>query len=127
MSARPIDDPKPGFFKKRLVKGGPFVGARLVYGPPRDPETGGIMEERSWMWEAWENGRLVRAPSPDPLHAGAFQIWLSGTAIDEAEYRFLVADAEWARAHAPGEPIAQPTKPVNLADLPPDHFLPPRR
>lgn len=125
--SRPVDDPKPGFFRMRLVKGGPFVGAEIRHGAPRDPETGGIMEERSFMWETIIDGKLARDPSPDPAQAGVFRVWLSGEQITEPEYRFLVADAKWARQHAPDDPIAQPTKPVTLADLPPDHFLPPRR
>lgn len=79
------------------------------------------------MWEALVDGKLVRPPSPDPAQAGVFRIWHSGTEIDESEYRFMAADAAWARKHAPDDPVAQPKNPVNLADLPPDYFLPPRR
>ena len=76
------------------------------------------------MWEAIVDGQHVRPPSPSPVAAGVFRIWESGVAIDEAEFRFLAGDAEWCRLHAPDEPAANPTKRVNLSDLPPDHFLP---
>ncbi len=121
---RPVDDPRPGFFKLRIVKGGPFVGAELRYGPARDPETGGIMSERSYQWETWIGGKMVADPSPDPVKAGVFRVWLSGTEILEAEYRYLIADREWCARHAPEKPEANPTRAVKVADLPPSHFLP---
>ena len=124
---RPIDDPRPGFFRLRLVKNGPFVGAELRYGPPRDPETGGIMSERSYQWETLVNGKLVSEPSPDPVKAGVFRVWLSGTQIEEPEYRYLIADREWCERHAPAAPEANPTASIQLAELPPDHFLPPSK
>lgn len=108
----------------RLVRGGPFVPAELRYGPSRDPETGGILEERSWMWETWIDGKLVCDPSPDPTKAGVWRVWECATAIDEAEFRFMCADAEWCRAHAPEEPPANPRRKVSLSSLPPSHFLP---
>ena len=126
MSARQIDDPQPGFFKMRLVRGGPFVGACISYGPPSDPETGGILEERSYLWEARINGELVRTPSPDPAKAGVFRIWHSGTEISEPECRFLIADAEWVRMYAADTPSANPKQPVDLANMPAEHFRPRR-
>jgi len=109
-SSRRIDDPRPGFFKTRLVKNGPFVGAEIRHGPSTDPDTGGVLEERSWMWETWINGELVEKPSPDPLRAGVYRVWLCAKSISEAEYRHLVADREWCRHHAPSSPEANPTK-----------------
>ena len=121
--SRPLADPRPGYFKLRVVKGGPFVGAEIRHGPGRDPETGEELD-RSWLWEALIGGKHIRPPAADPVNAGVFRIWESGVEIAEAEYRFLIADAEWCAAHAPDEPAARPADPVKIADLPPDHFLP---
>ncbi len=120
---RPLADPRPGFFKMRLVRGGPFVGAEIRHGPAHDPETGEELD-RSWMWEALINGKHVRQPAGDPLNAGVFRVWESGTEITEAEYRYLIADADWCAKHAPSEPQAQPTRAVRIGELPPEHFLP---
>ena len=121
--SRPLSDPRPGYFKMRLVKGGPWVGAEIRHGPGVDPETGAPLD-RAWLWEAIVAGRHVRQPAGDPLNAGVFRIWESGIEISEAEYRYLIADAEWCAKHAPEEPQATPEKRVSLVDLPPDHFLP---
>lgn len=108
----------------RLIKGGPFVGAEIRHCPPRDPETGDVMSERSPMWETWINGALVRAPSPDPNCAGVYRVWLSGEQIDEAEYRYLIADREWCAKHAPHRPEASPTRKADLSALSPEDFKP---
>ncbi len=123
MNPRRTDDPQPGYFKLRLVKGGPFVGAAIFHRSPCDPETGEEMD-RSPMWEAWKNGKIIREPSPDAFTAGVYEIWMTGLEISEAEYRHLVADREWCRNYAPGSPEANPTKKVDLNALDMELLLP---
>lgn len=41
---RVIDRPTPGLYRTRLVKGGPWVAARIWHGPPSDPLTGEVLE-----------------------------------------------------------------------------------
>lgn len=120
--SRPLDEPRPGFFKLRQVRGGPWVGSRIEYEHPTDPETGELLTERSKLWVTTINGKLVRAPSPDPVRAGVFQVWCSGTEIKESDYRFMVADHEWATKHAPDDPVANPTEKVEIGNLPADFF-----
>jgi hypothetical protein len=43
-----------------------------------------------------------------------FWPWCAREPIDQSEYRFLVASAEWARKHAPESPKANPRKPVDF-------------
>lgn len=125
MTARRIDKPEPGFFRMRLVKGGPWVGARLIYGPSRDPETGGVMEERSWFWETWINGTLAAPPSPDPTAAGVWRVWLCAPdEIDEPTYRHLIDDRAWCAAHAPHMPEAHPERRTPVSKLPRESVRP---
>lgn len=109
--ARRSDLPEPGFFRIKLVKPGPWVGAAIFCGPSLDPETGTPLD-RSWLWETWINGRLMKQPSPDPTCAGVFIVWLHADSepIDERTYRFLIQDREWCRRHAPDSPEANPAK-----------------
>lgn len=120
---RVLSEPRAGYFKTRLVRGGPFVGAEIRYGPGSDPDTGEPLD-RSWLWEALIGGKHVRIPSPDPLKAGVIMIWESATEITESEFRFLTADAEWCAKHAPQEPQAKPKEKIDIVELPPSHFLP---
>ena len=121
--SRQIDQPRPGYFKMRIVKGGPFVGAEIRHGPSRDPETGEELE-RSWLWEALIDGKHARPPACDPMNAGVFRIWESATEISEHEYRFMISDAEWCKQHAPEEPKSKPNAEINLVNLPASHFKP---
>lgn len=119
--ARVIDAPRPGYFKMRIVKGGPLVPCEIRYCRPRDPATGEELE-RSPMWEAWINGRLHRDPSPSSLSAGVDRIWLHAIEIDEAEFKLMTANKEWAEEHCPSDPAARPTERARLRDLPADRF-----
>lgn len=63
---RRIDQPRPGFFKMRLVRGGPFVAARI-----------------------WQEGDALKA------HINAFpadldRVWLFGREIAADEYKRLM-------------------------------------
>lgn len=100
--------PEPGFFKTRLVRGGPYVPARIFREPAVDPLTGEVME-RPCLLQAEIAGRAC-----DPE-----RVWHFAWPIEEAEYRYLVATAAWAERHAPSEPAANPGRAIDLNDLPP--------
>ena len=121
MTAARIDEPQPGFFRTRIVKGGPLVVAEIRYGPALDPDTGDTLD-RPHLWEALIAGRHVRTPSPDPIEAGVFRIWGIADPIDEATARFMMADAAWCAEHAPARPQANPRRPARLRDAPKDLF-----
>lgn len=44
--------------------------------------------------------------------------WPYGAPMTEADYRYRLANAEWARKHAPDEPIANPRTRVDLMSAP---------
>jgi hypothetical protein len=95
---RRIDQPEPGFFKLRLVRKGPWVGARISQG--------------MGLWSATINGQSCGAPHPDPFGAeGVSRIWETGTAITAAAYDALLAS-----------PPATPTLAINLGAMPPITF-----
>lgn len=105
LSARRIDQPRPGFFAIRLVKGGPEVSARLYLPCPLDPEFCGPLD-RSRHLLAEVDG----ADAPDRWIA---RIWTSGREIGAAEFHFLRDDAAWCRWHAPHEPRANPRQAID--------------
>ena len=64
--ARRVDEPRPGYFRMRLVRGGPFVTARI--------------------WEA--KGKLHAHINAAP--ADVDRVWLFGHEIELAEYQKLM-------------------------------------
>lgn len=102
---RRVDQPEPGFFRIKLVKGGAPVAAAIYH------DADG--------WHAEIDGKKLPA-AEDPWHAeGLARTWHYGIMVPEEEYRFMLARAAHAREHDPTHPTANPEQPINLADLPP--------
>ncbi|MEK7112662.1 MAG: hypothetical protein AAB875_05030 [Patescibacteria group bacterium] len=107
----------PGFYRTRLVRGGPWVAVRVAHEPTPDPATGEALD-RPPVWSIEIDGKLAREPSPDPETAGVLLAYAMRR-IDEKEYRYLLAASRHAKEKAPYLPEAEPKKPINLRDLPP--------
>lgn len=95
-----------GFFKTRLVRGGAWVACRIWTEEDRDPETGDLLADI--VYRAEIDGREVE------WRDGALRGW-PWTPIDEAEYRYLLANADWERQYQPAGPAANPTRPAREA------------
>ncbi len=104
-----VSEPTAGYFRLRLVAGGPKVGVRLFYGPPLDPVTGEELD-RSWRWQAECNGKPIDLDRCWP-QAGR-------EPIDEAEYQYLTDMARWAERNCPDAPAAQPHRKIDLLSAP---------
>ena len=107
---RPVitTEPEPGFYRRRLVKGGPWVGVAI------------------WIeQEIGDEGDLLTdetlACARDGLTADPDEEWsyCAGNPITEEEYRYLCDRSKWAASYAPETPEARPTKSINLGELPP--------
>lgn len=107
---RHIDTPQPGFWMVRLVKGGPEVPAAIQWELTRhEPGNPTNRMERSPILTARIQGEIV------PVE----MVWLRrGRPITEAEFRFQIADTEWAKTYAPAEPKANPKAPIDLLQAP---------
>jgi hypothetical protein len=103
------DQPIEGYYRMRLKMGGAFVGVRIWYGAPLDPETGEEMD-RSWRWQALVNDEHV------PLE----RAWpkCGADPISEDDYRHLANLQRWARTHAPDSAIADPRRLAHPLDNP---------
>ena len=104
------DEPQAGFYKTKMVRGGPWVPVRLWYGEPLDPETGERLD-RSPRWQC-----LVGQDWRDP-----FATWprCCDRPISADEYRFLIDDADWCKKFAPQEPPANPGAAIDLNRIDP--------
>lgn len=104
--SRRVDLPEQGFFRIRLVRGGPWVGAEIRC--------------ESGIWTGLIDGQPGETSDADPAAAQhVFRIWHSGEIIPEHEHAFLLSRAAWARLHAPDDPAANPNQPIRLDSLPP--------
>jgi hypothetical protein len=111
---RELERPRPGYWLVRLVGDGPEVPAALIYEQtlhePLEPEN---VMDRSPQLVAYLAGRVVSWR----------EVWeRRGRPISRAEYDFQLADLRWAQAHAPAEPKASPTRPIDLKVAPPPSF-----
>lgn len=87
------NQPQSGFFRRKLIKDGPYVPARIWI----DRTTRAILCE-------------VDGQPADPLDQWTF---LAGRPVSEADFRFMVAHAAWARQHSPTSPNANPDQPID--------------
>jgi len=116
---RQVDQPEPGFFKIREVRGGPYVAARIYHEPARDPQTGEWLDRSPW-WRAEINGRPCGNASPDPIKAdGVMRIWTFGVRINKREYEHLLNVKNWAKRHRPDLPEANPRAQIDLNKMKP--------
>ena len=94
-----IGRPQPGFYRTRLVKGGPWVPVLLVVvrrgRPDRPARLAAIVGDDDW--------------SRDPL-----QLWTWLHPIPEREYRYLLSISAHCREHEPWAPEANPREPIDL-------------
>jgi hypothetical protein len=98
--SRVLDQPQPGCFRLRLVRGGPFVGA--------------CIKHALGFWSAEIDGQPCGAAHADPVQAaGVCRIWNNADSITAGEYALLL--------RRPPVPADQP---VNLATMPPVEFPP---
>ncbi len=105
-ASRPVGQPAPGYFRVRLVRKGPWVGARIV-------------RHSDGSWQAMVDGQRYAA-ALDPASAPwVFRIWHSGRSISEHEYLSYLRTKGWAMAHSPDHPAAHPREPVDLTKTPP--------
>lgn len=104
------EDPQCGWFKRKLVKNGPWVPAKI------------------WLYQKIEDGCLVGDSQFQCEVGGKYAdaerewSWLNGNPITEAEYNYLVASCEWSRDYAPDEPMANPRQPVDWLTVPTPTF-----
>lgn len=105
--SRMVSAPQPGFFKLRLVKGGPWVPARIFEIPAVDPITSETLDRPQML-----NAEIDGAP------VDVDRVWLFGYPIDQKEFDFLSATSRWARDFAPDEPAAKPREKMDPLKTP---------
>lgn len=106
MQVNDVHIPVPGFYRVRLRKDAPWSPVKIWTEGETD-EAGNLIEDLQYFCEV--NGRSV-----DPWRY-AERVNLSGEAISEADYRYMIDMGVWARAYAPDMPEANPDQPIDLS------------
>ena len=99
-----VDDPRPGFYKMRLVRGGPWVAVMIWVDDPTDELTG----------EPLDRPPMLRA-LVDEVERDPYEVWTScaGRPIPHEEYVYLLEMRHYATEHRPDLPDAAPRDPVD--------------
>lgn len=101
----PIDQPRPGFYRRRLVKGGPFVAVRIFVPCPLDP----------WTGEPLDRPRVLSATvAGEPADPWRTWTYCAAEPISAQEFRYLERLRE-----IPGTPESRPRTPIDLGTMPP--------
>ena len=103
-----INEPQEGFYRRRLVRGGPWVPARIWW------EYGEVDQESGHKMDDDVLHCLVNGRRRDPYREW---LWLAKEPITEAEFNFMVDDAAHAKAHRPNDPKATPGKPIDVGKM----------
>jgi hypothetical protein len=105
----PVDgEPQCGWFRRRLVKGGPWVPARIWMFQWLCQETGELVADELLQCE-------VAGSKADPEQEWS---WLCSWPITRQQYEYMKADANWAEDNAPHEPKANPRQRVDWSAVP---------
>lgn len=102
------EDPKPGWYTRRLVRGGPRVACRIWLHQEIDPETGELTAEEYLRCEV-----CGRKADPDREWT-----YLCHHPITAAEFNFMTADKAWAEVNAPDDPAANERKAIDHTKTP---------
>lgn len=100
--------PECGWFRRRLVRHGVYVPARIWLHSPVDIGTGELIGDEELLCEV--DGKYA-----DPNEQW---LWLCGHPISRAEFDYMTAVAAHARRYEPNLPIANPRQPVNWLTAP---------
>lgn len=101
------EDPEPGFYKRRLVKGGPWVPVHIWIERELD-EAGDLIDDERVMCTV--DGRLAAAAD--------HWTYCAAHPIKEAEFDYLTRLSTYAKERNKREPLANPRKRINPLAFP---------
>lgn len=106
------------YYRARLIGGGAYVGVMVWHGLPL---VDGDELDRSPRWQAListeTTARAILMGDSLPIEVDGVTLRNLET-IDEPDYRYLVAHADWAKQHAPSAPDATPRQKIDLKRMP---------
>jgi hypothetical protein len=121
-SPREIDDARPGHFKVRLVKRGPWMPARLERDCACTVNGGGDQSVHPWT-DTCDRHQYLRGEI-DGMTVDVDRVWLFGEEITEDEFNYLTSSVQWDRENDATSPAARPREAIDLNTINPRRFAP---
>lgn len=90
-------EPQPGFYKRKLVRGGPWLPVSIGHTAADSLVAIVGLDQHVDPQDIWT--------------------WVVGNQISEDEYNYLIANLKHARDHRPDDPLNTPTAPVDFATM----------
>lgn len=116
----PADLPRAGFFKTRIVRGGPWVGARIYETLCCCTINGGDENvEHKWQDNCDRYPRPRLSAEMDGRPSSVNRVWGVSTEIEESEYHYLVDSAAWDRENDPDSPYITANKALDINKMKP--------
>ena len=104
---RITDEPQPGFYRRRLVRNGPWVAARIWLEAETD-EDGSLASDEVLKCEVGGKAR-------DPADQWTY---LASHPIPREEYDYMMDNQRWCEQNDPNDPVSQPERPIDFNKLP---------
>lgn len=109
---------RPGFFKLRLVKNGPYLPALIERPCPIE-----MFTDQAWNWlDRWP--RLVGWYDVDALgnvevRCDPYKIWLGGTELEKGDFMFYCELRQYIKLHESDAPDANRNAAIDLSKMAP--------
>lgn len=111
----PADDPRPGYFSTKLVRGGPDLPARIFITPCHCTIGGGYENKPHDHQESCD--RIPRTKLSATIidrEVQVYRVWTASNEISEEDYNFLLETAVWEKRYDNRSPYHEPNKPIDL-------------
>lgn len=114
-----IDTPEKGYYKMRLVAGGPAVPVHIERFCTCTINGGDDSERHVWR-ESCDRYPRLGAIVEGSREEEAEEIWsyCAGNQITHKEYRFINEQREWLKRNAPDDPLTEIDKPIDVNEMP---------
>lgn len=109
-------EPQPGYYARRLVKGGPYVPVAIYMVSPVDDD--GNLTGPEYL-TCVVDGKLA---NPEDQWT-----YVADNPIPESEHRYLEATSRYAKTYDANEPLANPRKAIDHLATPIPEFTPKKR
>jgi hypothetical protein len=104
-------EPQCGFFRRKLVRGGPWVPVVIW--------TVQVLDAAGELAESERLRCSVNGLERDPEDEWG---WVATGPITEKEFNYLCALGDWAEAHSPNDPAATPRQKIDFMTVPLPQF-----